>query len=337
MRRAGNLWPRVVAFEGLRHAALRAARGQRTSAGVARFLERTEPEILRLQRELRDGSWRPGPCSRFEIHDPKRRTITAVPFRDRVVHHALIAPLEPILDRRMIAHSYACRRGKGAHAAVRRVRRLVRTHRRFLKLDVRSFFGSIRHEVVRETLERIVKDRRVLELCDVIVTGSAAPDSVGVGLPIGSLTSQWFANTVLDRLDHHVCETLRLPAYVRYMDDMVFFADDRSRLSETLGAVRCFLRQTLRLELKDRATRLAPTATGVPFLGWRIFPGTVRLAPVNLRRHRWRLRHRRWEWETGRIDAVTYRRAVASALAHVRHGDTRALRRRWFADHAVEL
>jgi RNA-directed DNA polymerase len=164
VRRAGNLWPEVVSFRGLLAAADRAARGKRTAASVARFLERAEPEALALQRELRGGVWRPGRGARFTIRDPKTREITVVPFRDQVVHHALIAPLEPVFERRMIADSYACRRGKGAHAALRRARGFVRRFGWFLKLDVRSFFASLEHGVVRESLGRIVKDRRVLDL-----------------------------------------------------------------------------------------------------------------------------------------------------------------------------
>ncbi|MEM7201644.1 MAG: reverse transcriptase/maturase family protein [Planctomycetota bacterium] len=218
MRRAGGLWPHVASFAALTAAARRAARGQRRSRGAATLLDALEPECLRLERELQADGWRPGPTHRFVIHDPKPREITVAPFADRVVHHALIAPLEPVFERRMIADSYACRRGKGTHAAVRRAQALLRRHRYSLRLDVASFFASLAHDVVLESLARLVKDRRVLQLTARIVAGPTLGDPA-VGLPIGSLTSQWLANIVLDRVDHLIVESAeRVPGYVRYMD-----------------------------------------------------------------------------------------------------------------------
>jgi hypothetical protein len=117
VRRVGGLWREIASFSALTRAAHRAALGKRQVLGVARLLERLEPEALLLERELGDGTWRPGRPHTFEVHDPKTRTITAAPFRDRVVHHALIDRLEPIFDRRMVFESFACRKGKGSHAA----------------------------------------------------------------------------------------------------------------------------------------------------------------------------------------------------------------------------
>ncbi|MCP3920023.1 MAG: RNA-dependent DNA polymerase [bacterium] len=325
MRRTGGLWDEVASFENLRRAAQRAARGKRRVAGVARFLADLEPELLALQRELRSGQWRPGSPTTFRIHDPKERTITAAPLRDRVVHHALIDVLEPVLERRMVDASFACRRGKGTHAALARARRLVRRHEWFLKLDIARCFDSLDHGVVLDCLARVVKDRPVLELARTIV----ATDR-GVGLPIGSLTSQWFANLVLDRLDHFVLEDLRVGGYVRYMDDFVLFGDDRAALRRAHDAVARFVEHELRLRLKDRATILAPTREGLPFLGWRLYRGTTRLRPGNLRRIRARLRHRRWEHRTGQITETELAASVRSVAEHLRHGSTLALRRRLF-------
>jgi len=329
LRRAGNLWADVAAFSSLLAAAHRAALGKRTARSVARFQERAEPEVLRLQRELEAGTWRPGRAVTFEISDPKRRTITAVPFRDQVVHHALMGVLEPVFERRMVFDSYACRRGKGTHAALRRARRFVRRFAYFLKLDVKSFFASVPHAAVRETLARVVKDRRVLALCATILAGPRGDESRG--LPVGSLTSQWFANLLLDRLDHFVKEVLRIRGYVRYMDDFVLFADRRDRLRAAHGEVERFLADPLGLKLKPSATILAPATQGLPFLGWLVYRGTTRVRPQNLRRYRWRLRQRRRELAQGRRSAESYRRGVASVYELLRQGDTAALRRSWNA------
>jgi len=326
MRRMGGLWEQVVAFGNLLRAARNAARGKREVAGVARFLERIEPRLLALQRELAGQTWRPGVTASFVVRDPKVRTITVAPFEDRVVHHALIDVLEPWLERRMVGESFACRRGKGTHAALDHAQRMVRRHGWFLKLDVRRFFPSLEHDVALETLARVVKDRRVLELAERIVRDGGGS---GRGLPIGNLTSQWLANLVLDRLDHVVKERLRVPGYVRYMDDFVLFADGKEGLQHWHGEVAAFLRDELRLALKQRATVLAPCTNGLPFLGWRLYRGTRRLRPENRRRALSRLRHRRWQHRTGRITESGLAAAARSLCAHLEHGQTRALRRRW--------
>lgn len=326
MKRATGLWPRVVAFDNLCAAARRAARGKRRVAGTARFLADLEPNALALQRALSSAEWRPGRAFTFEIHDPKRRTITAAPFEDRVVHHALMDVLEPTLDRRMVYESFACRKGKGTHAALRHARRMVRRHGWFLALDVEHCFETLAHEVVLETVERCIKDRRVLELSGRIVR---AGGRAGRGLPIGNLSSQWFANLVLDRLDHFVKEQPGARGYVRYMDDSVLFADEKAALVRALAAVDRFVGEELQLRLKERATILAPTRAGLPFLGWRIYPGTTRLRPQNLRRTRRRLRHRRWQYATGRIDESQLAASLRSVTEHLRHGNTLSLRRGW--------
>ncbi|MFQ5515911.1 MAG: reverse transcriptase/maturase family protein, partial [Myxococcota bacterium] len=238
MRRVGQVFERITSFDNLMSACRMAARGKRDLRGVARFLERREHELLGLQRELQDETYRPGDVTSFLIQDPKERRITVAPFRDRVVHHALIDPLEACFDRRMIATSFACRRGKGQHRAIRHAQAEVRRYRYFLKLDIRRFFPSLRHEVVLETLGRILKDPRAMRLCGLIVASGGAS---GRGLPIGHLSSQWFANLVLDRLDHFVKEKLRAKGYLRYMDDFVLFADDRAWLREAQGEIGAYL------------------------------------------------------------------------------------------------
>jgi hypothetical protein len=326
VRRAGNLWPSIVSFSNLRRAALRASLGKRRVAGVARFLADLEPRCLALKRALEDGTWGPGAAYTFEIHDPKTRTITAAPFEDRVVHHALIDVLEPHLESRMLFESFACRSGKGTHRALVHARRLVRRHAWFLKLDVRKCFESLDHEVVLASFARVIKDRRALDLLGRIVCSSGKD---GVGLPIGNLTSQWSCNLVLDQLDHQVKEVLRIPGYVRYMDDSALFADDKERLASAHGEVRAFLEERLRLRLKDEATVLAPATEGLPFLGWRIYRRTARLRPTNLRRLRARVAHRLWEWRTGSIDETQLLATLRSLTEHLRHGSTLSLRRQW--------
>jgi retron-type reverse transcriptase len=323
VRRARNLWPHVASFGNLCRAARRASRGKRHRPSVACFLEQLEPRALALHRALEDGSWQPGTLRAFRITDPKPRTIQVAPFADRVVHHALIGPLEPVLERGMLDCSFACREGKGQHAALAAARGMVRRYRYALTLDVLHHFESTRHDVVMTTLARRIKDRRVLDLCAKVLR--AVPG--GLGLPIGSLTSQWFANTVLDRLDHHVKETLRIPGYLRYMDDMVLLADDKATLKTAAHEVACYLADPLRLTLKTAATRLIHSADGLPWLGWRILPGMTRLRPASLRRTRRRLATLREMAARGELDEERLADAERAIAAHLSSGSTLQLRR----------
>ena len=325
MRRAGDLWPEVTAFGGLWQAVDRAARGKRTRPAVARFLDRRETEVLRLQRELESDRWVPGTPLQFDIYEPKKRRISAAPFRDRVVHHALIAVLEPVFERRMVPHSYACRRGKGTHAALEHAQLALRRSSWFLKLDIAQFFPSLVHDVVLESVSRVVKDRRVLLLLERIVR--ATPGNRG--LPIGSLTSQWLANLTLDRLDHFVLERLRCRQYVRFMDDFVLFSKSREELRCHQCAVEGFVRSTLQLTLKERATLLAPVQEGLPFLGWRVYRQVKRVRPANLRRLRRRLCRQRRQLDNGETNAAKHRQTTASIFAYLTRPGAHQLRQRW--------
>jgi RNA-directed DNA polymerase len=348
---ARTKWEEITSFRNLCSAARRAARGKKTVAGAAKFLERLEIEVLALQRELIADTWRPSRPATFTIHDPKERVITAAPFHDRVVHHALVDPLEAIFDAALVPETFACRRGKGTHKALAHAKDLVRGNAYFLKLDVRKCFDSIQHAVVIDTLAALDLEAEVMALAMRVLGGvpctADKPGAgrcagyeqgrLGVGLPIGNLTSQWFANLVLGRLDRFVLGELRVRGYVRYMDDFVLFGDEKQELKAAQLRIAGFLRAELHLDLKERATILAPAREGLPFLGWRIHRGIVRIRPENLRRLRRRVRHRRWEQRTGRIDERTLTAALSSVIAHISHGDTLALRRAWLCVSCDEL
>lgn len=316
----------ITGFANLRRAAARAARGKRRSSAIAQFLFRLEPELLSLQHRLREGVWRPGQPFDFEILEPKRRTIRAAPFADRVVHHAAIDPIEHQLDQWLVAETFACRRGKGQHKALSHARTLLRQSRWFLKMDVRAFFPSLRHEVVLATLAETVADPKLFALMERIVRH---PSHAGQGLPIGNLTSQWFANLVLGRLDRHVLQ-IGVGGYVRYMDDFVLFGDSKHLLEERRAEVVQWL-AAHHLQPKESATILAPVRQGLPFLGFNLHRGITRLRPENLRRTRHKLRQRQRQWECGAIDDRRLADCTRSVLAHLNHGNTMALRRSWFA------
>lgn len=336
MKRQSGLFERIITFPTLLLAARQAARGKRDRPAVAHFEFHLERELLTLQEELRTLRYRPGAFFTFEICDPKRRAICAAPFRDRVVHHAVCHVLEPAFERHLIFDSYACRPGKGTHAAIARAQHFARRYRYVLKCDVRRYFERVDHTVLKTLLARQFKEASLLTLLNRIIDHAPPGAEPGKGLPIGNLTSQHFANRYLGELDHDLKERLRVKGYLRYMDDLLLFADDKPTLHEGLAAIRQFLRDPLRLELKETATVLAPVTEGIPFLGFRIYPGVVRLKPRTVRRFRRQVRGRERAYRAGRLELEKLTQSVASLYAHVAHADTLSLRRQ-LAPRSLEL
>ncbi|MDA1053034.1 MAG: reverse transcriptase/maturase family protein [Planctomycetota bacterium] len=341
MKRHDNLWPRLVSFSNLLSAAENAVRRKRSQANVARFRFDLEKELCQLQDELRDHLYAPGPFHTFEIREPKRRLISAAPLRDRVVHHALCAVLEPVFEPTFIFDSYACRRGKGTHAAVNRFQQFTRRFRYVLKCDVQKYFPSIDHAILTELIARKVKDEDVLWLASVIIEHSNpqeafvrwfpgddlfTPSERRRGLPIGNQTSQFFANVYLNPLDHFVKETLRAPAYVRYMDDFVLLADDKKWLAEARRQCRRFLARQLRLVLHPRKSEISRVADGTRFLGFRIFPDHRLLVRRNVVGFRRRLRYLQTAYRDGSATLPEIRQRISSWLGHASHADTWRLR-----------
>lgn len=324
------MFEQVVAFDALIAAEARAFQGARTNREAMAFRYSREPECLRLQRELLVGTYRPRPYRTFSILDPKPRTISAAAFRDRVVHHALCAVLSPIFERRAIFHSYACRVGKGSHRAVDRVRRWTRRFPYFLKMDIRKYFETVPHVRLKAALGQVVPDRDVLDLAGVFIDHGAPGSPPGVGLPIGNLTSQHFANFYLGALDRFVLETVGVGAYVRYMDDLVFLDVSKGHLRHVRKRVTEFLRADLELEVRAEITSLAPVREGLPFLGLRVWPGCVRLAGPTRRRFIAGIRAVEREHASGRMSEAAVQRSMASRVGHVAHWDTLALRRSVF-------
>lgn len=271
------------------------------------------------------------PYRTFVIHEPKQRRICAAHFRDRVVQHAVCGVIGPIVESSLIQDTYACRAYKGSHAAVRRVQQLSRRCAYVLACDVRRYFETIDQGMLKTLLRRKLKDRALLSLLDRIVEHPIPNAVPGKGVPIGNLTSQYFANLYLGELDHFVKDYLGVPGYVRYMDDVVMFDDDRCRLRETLDSVREFLGGRLRQELREERTRIAPVSEGVPYLGFRVFPGVIRIDGRRWARLRRRVRRRETAFRRGLLGEDALARTVRSMVAHVGHVDSLQARRLAFA------
>jgi retron-type reverse transcriptase len=341
MKRAGHLFERLVSFENLLAAAQAARRGKRFKSSTARFDYHLEQELLTLQDELRSQTYRPSPYHTFTIREPKTRLISAAPYRDRVVHHALCRVIEPIFERTFVKDSYACRVGKGTHLAVEEFQRHARRYPYVLKCDIAKYFPSIDHAILIGLVERKIKDPRVLWLVRTIVVASNEQEFVcrhfegddlftpltrRKGIPIGNLTSQFFANVYLNGFDHFVKEELRCRAYLRYCDDFVVFDDDKRALWTIYEAMGRYL-ASLRLTLHPRKCHVLPTRSGVDFLGYRVFPTHRRLRASTVKRCIRRLRGKARQWLRGTLPADRFQHSLASWEGLARHADTDGLRR----------
>lgn len=340
MKRHGNLWEQLISFENLLLAATKACRGKRFRPDVAGFQFHLERELWRLHEELRDKTYRPGAYRSFFIREPKLRQISAAPYRDRVVHHALVNVLEPIYERTFIRDSYACRRDKGTHAAVDRCRHFSRRFRYVLKADIQKFFPSLDHEILKAILARKIKDVEVLNLVgNIIDHGNPqevvcnwfpgddlfTPSERRRGIPIGNQTSQFFANVYLDPLDHFVKDRLRFKGYVRYVDDFLVFADDKRELAMVRERITDFL-CTLRLRLHSTKCVVFPVRAGIRFLGYRVFPTHRLLVKENVRRFRRRLRRMQRDYADRLISFQKIHQRLMSWIGHARQANTYRLR-----------
>jgi RNA-directed DNA polymerase len=321
VKRYGNLFNEIVSFENLLIASKKAFRGKKDRSRVARFYFEKEKELLCLQEELFNRTYKPRHLRIFQIREPKIREIGASDFRDRVVHHAICNIIEPILEQSYIHHSYACRVGKGTHSAVGQAQQFSGKFDYYLKCDIKKYFASIDHIVLQEILARKFKDPDLIWLLNTIIDG-AESNQPGYGIPIGSLTSQHFANLYLDRLDHFVKDTLQVKGYLRYMDDFLLFSDDKAILHVYHSYLKTFLHDNLKLELKEKATILAPVTEGIPFLGFRIFQHLIRVKQENKTRILHTLKSRKAAYEAGKISEETYSQSLMSITEHLKIGNT---------------
>ena len=336
------MYDQLCSWDNLLIAYQKASKGKRGGSNVALFEHHLEDHLIDLQSELLNHTYTPGRYASFYIHDPKKRLISAAPFRDRVIHHALCNLVEPIFERSFIFDSYANRVGKGTHRALDRCQQFARRHPYALQCDVKQFFPSVDHAILRAVLTRKITDPRVLWLADKIMqSGSGVlgdeydmtyfdgDDLLAAsrprGLPIGNLTSQFWANCYLNPFDHFIQRELRCAAYIRYVDDFVLFADDK----ETLWAWKDSLVNRLahyRLTIHAGA-HPKPVSEGLPFLGFVVFPHQRKLKRRKgvhfLRQLRTRMRHYANDELT--LDDLTA--SVQGWINHIRYGNTVGLRR----------
>ena len=348
MEKIKDIYPDIIAKENLYRSAYMASRGRRYRDTTADFNFHLEEEIDRLHKELLSKLYRHGKYRLFTIYDPKERQIAAAPFRDRVVHHAVHDVIEPFIDKTFIFDSYACRMGKGTHKALGRAQGFLRENKFCFHGDIKKYFQSIDRDILKGIIRQRIGDEDLLWLLDEIVDSAVAVSgltgervseltsltrkpadtltSKPTGLPIGNLTSQFFANLYLNELDYFVKFQLRQRYYIRYMDDFLIFSDDKKALVGIKAKIKDFLKNRLALQMHEGKSQIYATEKGVKFLGFRIYRDYRRLASDNVRRFRKRLKRFARFFENDRMDEKEICDSVRCWVAHAKYADTKKLR-----------
>jgi len=293
MKTYKHLYAPLTSLENLELAYKKARKHKTTKYYVIEFEKNLEENLLQLRTELLLHSYKPKPLKTFIIRDPKTRKISKSNFRDRVIHHALINILEPIFESRFIADSYASRKGKGTLKAIKRFDNFKRKVSRnnqingyVLKVDIKKYFENINHDILMKIIKKKIKDKKVLWLIKTILSNPTlrARESEGAkGMPLGNLTSQFFANVYLNELDYFVKNELKVKYYIRYVDDCVILYNSKKILKTYKSKINKFLKEKLNLELHPEKSKILKVSQSINFLGFRIFYYHKLLKKKNLR------------------------------------------------------
>jgi retron-type reverse transcriptase len=351
MKRYGYLYDQITTFDNLLQAAHSAQKQKRFRPSTLKFNYQLEANLLRLQSDLQTQTYQPGPYRTFEIYEPKPRLISAAPYRDRVVHHALCRIIMPLLDRSFIPDTYANRPGKGTHRALKRFTQFACQYRHILQCDIRRYFPNIDHAILKALIRRQIKCPRTLGLIDILIDSGTTlpeqilPNSVNTltyfpgddllsplrpkGLPIGNLTSQFLANLYLSQFDHYICETLKPSGYLRYVDDFALFSDDRDLLQAARPAIETYL-ESLRLEIHPIKSQCFATEQGANFLGFRVIPTgksnprkpNIRLRNSYLRRSRRNFKQFKHAYTQKQKTIAQMQQITTAWTAHISQGNT---------------
>ena len=352
MRSPGGIFEALASVGALQQAWVHAARGKRKRRDVCAFEAGWPGALVDLAQALRDGSWRPGGYRSFVwCERGKRRLISAAPFADRVVHHAITAALEPAYERRFLPWSFANRRGRGTHAGLALALQGAARFRWVLKLDVQRLFPSVDHAVLLGLLRSAVHERAFAELLVRIVASGDAllasewkpvlfpgDDLLALtrpkGLPIGNQTSQFFANVLLHPVDLLVAQKIKPGLAARYVDDFLIFDHDRGRLHEARAMIEEKL-ASLRLVAHPRKTRLWDAREGVPFVGYRVFPWGAKLPGPSVTRLRSHLRAVAEAYADGALDLAGAKQRISGLIGHARPARAEAVLGRALEDYPL--
>lgn len=347
MKTYRNLYGRLCSYDNLKLAWTKARQRKTQREYVIEFESNLEGNIKELQYELETQIYSPAPLTVFIVRDPKTRKISASHFRDRVVHHALCNVIAPIFEKDFIHDSFANQIDKGTHKAILRYEAFVRKvaivkrrgaenlHGFVLKADVRHYFDSINHDILLGIIKRKIKDDEVISLIEIILKNHK-PEIDGVGIPLGNLTSQFFANVYLNELDWFVKHKIKVKYYIRYVDDFVIIHRDKQALENWKTEIDRFLRENLEVELHPEKSRIIPLTNGVTFLGFRIFYQHRLLKKSNVNRVWKRLKVFERRYRDGTVTDAEIKESVNGWLAYAKFADTYKLRKK-VSNRAVQI
>lgn len=322
----------------------KAAKGKRSSYQVATFEYHLAECLLNLQQELDSGTYKPQGYTHFYIHEPKKRLISAAPFQDRVVHHALCNIIEPVFEHYFIEDSYANRRGKGTHKAINRLQQFSKKYQYVLRLDIVKHFQSIDHQILFNTLSKHIKDDKIQHLIKLIIESGSqcakfdtspsylfpGDDLLSLcrpkGLPIGNLTSQFWSNCYLHPLDCFIKRELRCKAYLRYVDDFAVFSNSKAELWAWKKSIKDKLAQ-FRLHFHEHNAQVTPVKHGIPWLGFVVYPDYRRIKRRKVIFATRRLQYAYQQFQQGLISFGEFDVRVKGWLNHAQHADTWGLRK----------
>ncbi|MBI4946552.1 MAG: reverse transcriptase [Bacteroidetes bacterium] len=322
MKRIGYLIEKVADPDNLRLAYWKAQKGKEAKPEIIKYLRELETNLQIIRKQILSGSIEIGNYRLFTIYDPKERQICAAPFAQRVLHHALMNICHPYLEKKQIFDSYASRLCKGTYAALNRAASFTNKYTWFLKLDVRKYFDNINHVILKEQLSNMFKDERLLQIFYAIIDSYEVSD--GKGLPIGNLTSQYFANHYLSVADHFVKEKLEIPAYVRYMDDMVLWHNDKNTLLEKGKIFEMFISKELDLKLKPFCFN--SNNESLQFLGYLLHKNKIQLAQRSKRRFINKITLFEHKLKDGLLSQKEYQQHVLPLVSFTQYAEARGFR-----------
>lgn len=336
----GCTFEEIFDFENLLNAAYQCRKGKTKTNSTLVFFDNLEENIIQIQNELIWGMYEMSPYRHFYVFEPKRRLIAAPHFRDRVVHRAIHNVIEPLFDVRYIHDSYACRTNKGTHKGASRAQsfigRVENKHGRAyaLKADIKHYFSSVDHYILKSILDAKLKCARTKSLLFYVIDNSPS-DAIGVGIPLGNLTSQLFANVYLNELDHYVKHTLKVKNYIRYMDDFTIIHHDKAQLHQWRQDIESFLWRNLRLKTNSK-TQVFPISKhkgrSLDFLGYRIYSTHRLLRKSSVKRIKSKLKTYRKQFARGEIELSDINQNIQSWLGHASHASSHGLKQALFKE-----
>lgn len=322
MKRAVNLYDDIYELNNLYLAYYKASKGKRSKNDVIRFSKSLDKNLLSIQSQLIKRDVKLGDYHYFTINDPKRRLICAASFPERIIHHAIMNVTDVYFDNFQIYDSYACRVDKGTHKAIHRAFSMCKNYKYYIKLDIKKYFDSIDHEILYSLLLKRFKDNDLLNLfSNLIDTYKTSP---GKGIPIGNLTSQYFANYYLAYFDRYVKEELKIKDYLRYMDDFIIFVNEKSKLMPIVSSIAIFLCDTLSLELKPPL--INSVSSGIPFLGFKLYKHKIFLSKRSKKRFKDKFISYESNYENGLWDIDELSHRVLSLISFTKTANARNLR-----------